>query len=176
MYEASPLVLTPQKASLILNKLIAVESMFSDYQPACEDVCGYCEQCWRRKATIVGKLISPSALVYEVWSDIDLVGIMYIHAVVPKHDALAEFTFWDGDLRGKSTIINRVLERAAFGEPLQLHRVTTEVPEHMYRLGKFLERKLGFTHEGTRKEAMRWRGRWQDVRIYGRLASANGKG
>jgi RimJ/RimL family protein N-acetyltransferase len=169
MYEAKPLELTEPKAHKILNECIKFETMFSDYQPACEKVCGYCAKCWARKATIAGHLVALNTLAYEVWNDAELVGIMYVRDIVPGHDALAEFTFWDRDLRGKAQIINNTLDRAVFGGDLKLHRVTTEVPVHMKALCNFIQKKLGFVREGVKREALLWHGHWEDVAIFGKL-------
>ena len=168
-YEATPLVLTPEKAHKILDELFKVETMFSDYQPACAELCGYCELCLNRKRAIVSNLWGPNSLAYEVWKDDELVGIIYFKDIVPGVDAMGELTFWDKDLRGKAGIINQVVDSIAFGDTLRLHRLTVHVPVKMKSLVRFLERKLGFEIEGTKREAMRWGGEWIDMVILGRV-------
>ncbi len=176
MYEAQPLELTPQKATKILEETFKIQSMFNDYQPACPDLCGQCILCMRRKYAIAANIWNPKALAYEVWKGADFVGIMYVRDIQPGHDALAEFTFWDKDLRGKSTIINQVLKKVVFGR-LGLHRVTVEVPHtrKLQGLRRFLLQKLGFVEEGTKREAKLYDGTWTDVKIYGKLADAESK-
>ena len=171
MYEAKPLTLTPQKAELIITKLAAVDTQFSDYQPACPDRCGHCEKCHNRALTIARKLTAPDACVWEVWSEDELVGIIYLTEIVVRQDAQAHFAFWDRkNMRGKRGLILKALERYAFGK-LKLHRVTIETPAHMTRLVRYLRDDLGFKWEGEKAEALRWRGKWENVVILGKVAN-----
>jgi hypothetical protein len=170
MYEVTPLRLNPTKSAEILNNLIRFETMFSDYQPACESVCGYCEKCIRRKMTVVSKLTALDAMAFEVWKDDRLVGILYITDIVAGHDAMAHFNFWDKDLRGKAGIINSAIDSFVFSGDLNLHRLTIQVPTWMKSLCRFVERKLDFQLEGTKKEVVLWQGEWRDVNIYGRVS------
>ena len=169
MLEAMPLRLTPEKATLILDSLIKHETMFSDYQPACPEVCGQCVLCWQRKAAVAHNIASPKAMVWEVWNDAELCGILWLADVVPGHDARCELAFWDGKLSGKAKLINSLFQGPVFGEPLNLHRVTVEIPRYMHALGRWLERRVGFQQEGIRREAMLKDGTWHDKLLYGKL-------
>jgi RimJ/RimL family protein N-acetyltransferase len=122
----------------------------------------------RRKSTIAGNLVRIGTAAWEVWDEEDMVGIMFLTDIVDRQDAQAHFAFWDKGLHGKSTIINRVLQGHVF-DGLGLHRVTVQIPAFMYKLGSFIERRLGFELEGTKREALLANGKWNDILIYGCL-------
>jgi RimJ/RimL family protein N-acetyltransferase len=170
MYESKLLTLTPQKAELIISELVKVDTQFSDYQPACKDRCGHCEMCAHRRYVIARKLTAPDACVWEVWRMGDLVGIIHLTDIVFRQDAQAHFAFWDKrNLRGKRGLLLKAIDKYAFGK-LQLHRITIEVPAHMYRLRRYLIEDLGFGHEGEKVEALRYNGKWENVVILGKVA------
>jgi RimJ/RimL family protein N-acetyltransferase len=171
MYESKLLTLTPQKAEKIITELCRFDTMFSDYQPACKDRCGHCELCAHRRYIIARNLTAPTACVWEVWSLDDLVGIISLTDITFRQDALAHFVFWDKrNLRGKRGLIVKAIDRYAFGK-LELHRITTEVPAHMYRLRNYLINDIGFQHEGEKVEALRWKGKWENIVILGKVNS-----
>lgn len=169
MYEARPLKLTPQKAEKILGEMLRIETMWNDYQKGCPEVCGECERCMRRKVAVVKNLVSLDSIIWEVWKGNEFVGILHLSDIVPGHDALAHFTFWDGDMRGKATLINRMVDEVAFNGGLNLHRITVQYPAHEHRMIGYLKRYLGFEEEGRLREAQLWRGKWEDVAILGRI-------
>jgi RimJ/RimL family protein N-acetyltransferase len=168
MYEVKPLTLTPQKAERIITELVKFETMFSDYQPACKDACGHCDICQNRAQTIARKLTALDCMAGEVWKDDDFIGIIYLTDIVVGQDARAEIALWDGDLRGKAGIINMAIDRYAF-DMLGVHRVTTEVPEHMHRFISYLKRYVGFHIEGVRRESLKWKGKWENTVILGKI-------
>lgn len=166
----------PDKVSYILRSLASHENMFNDYQRGCDDLCFDCTRCKARLVQVASTLASPRAAVWEVWP-LDVsengrpIGILYLTDIVPGTDALSHFNFFDGKLRGKASIMESVIEQHVFGK-LDLHRITTTVPEHAHAMGKWLERHLGFSREGTKREAMLWHDEWEDLHIYGRVREA----
>lgn len=88
----------------------------------------------------------PQHLVWEVWRGEELVGILLLHRITPKVDALLHFVFFDRNLVGKVRMLRRFL-RTCF-EELGFQRISMEVPEPVEKLVSFARRKLFFKYEG----------------------------
>lgn len=161
-----------ESLSRIFREMLHYDSLFTDYQPMCDDECGRadCEDCGRRIASIIAALSDPNSIVWEVWTDEDdpnLTGVLYLTRVVDRCDALAHYLFFDGKLTDKTALLNEMIENVF--RTLKLHRLTVEVPAYAHALLRHATRKLGFHEEGERREAVRWNGEWWSVHILGRL-------
>lgn len=189
-YEAIPLTATPERAEIvskILRQSAAHDTIFTDYQRACEDKCFDCDRCLTAIRTVARRLSNPNAMAWEVWKlgEVDLVGILYVTRVNPGVDAEAHYVFFDGKLADKTELIERVInwtfsEHGDWWEPLQ--RLTVKVPEFAFALARHAHKRLGFggpieyEHgdttieiEGRKRNAGRWRGDPVDKLILGRL-------
>ena len=71
--------------------------------------------------------------------------------------------------RGLGTEAVRLIVRYAF-ESVLLHRIELEVYAFNPRARHVYER-VGFVHEGTRRDALRWDGEWVDAHVMALLAS-----
>lgn len=192
LYEALPFAPTLERASVgskILRSLCKYETLFTDYERACPALCMECPACERRREAVVRTLLDPYARVWEVWrfgADADIVGILYLTRVVPGCDAYAHYVFFDGDLRGKSHLIEEMIQWAFTDHAdegwIALKRLTVEVPDYAFALARHATKVLGFggafTHrvgrhsipvEGVRRAALRWRDQDRDILILGRL-------
>lgn len=182
----------------IVRKAASMETLFTDFQPACRPLCNditKCEQCADRMRAVANALSDPTARVWEVWkNDSDeVVGILYLTKIIPGCDALAHYVFFDGDLQGKTELLNDMI-RWCFAEHedwIPLRRITVEIPTYAFSQAKHATRKLGFggqfkfrhnrkrgsgawkaddvSVEGVRRSAIRWRGEDADLLVLGRL-------
>ncbi|KKM07364.1 hypothetical protein LCGC14_1734690, partial [marine sediment metagenome] len=87
-FDIFPLVLADSRSFVydkIIYELVAHETLFTDYNRACENRCMECKTCARAIRAVTNALIHPDAMVWEVWSMgdiVDLAGILYITDVV----------------------------------------------------------------------------------------------
>lgn len=107
-----------------------------------------------------------------VWAEIvrvtddSPIGVGYLTDVIVHFDADAHFALWDGIAQGREPIFIELM-RWAF-DRYDLHRMTAEIPAHM--LGTIrMTKRLGFTEEGTRRDANLHKGGWVDAKIFGIL-------
>lgn len=105
--------------------------------------------------------IYPNGIVYEV----DDVGILYLTNIRPTC-ALAHFTFWDRRIRGREGLIREMLKYAF--EEFGFHRIEAEVALYSNAAMRAVER-IGFTKEGRKRKATRYKGEWFDLNFYSML-------
>lgn len=112
--------------------------------------------------------VDSSAVWAEIIREGDnrIIGSMFLTEVVLKHDAVGHFTFWDKVASGREPILWRALEWV-FGR-YDLQRVTIQIPQYQSGLKRFIE-KVGFILEGTRRGAIRHKGVWVNLDMYGML-------
>lgn len=196
MYEVMPLKDTPERAHImeeLLRKTLQFDTAFSDYKEPCEEECfrekpltEFCEKCaTRMKVAGIGLV---SGLVWEVWKTgedpSELVGFIRISDLKLGQDGKAHYIFFDHDLRGKTSVIEEIIEWA-FSErenwkPLQ--RLSVEVPSFAFALARHATKKLGFggpfqytLHgkkipvEGVKRNAIEWKGKQCDMLHLGLL-------
>lgn len=183
IYEALPFRPTPERASItndILRKLAAHETLFTDYERACPDLCMTCALCKERIQIILRGLFDPYSRVWEVWrSDGELAGVLSLSRIVPGGDALAHYVFFDGRLRDKTEVLESAIQWAFTDHPgwTALRRISVEVPDFAFALARHASRYLGFggsfqhsgLHvEGVRPRSILWRGRERDILLLGR--------
>lgn len=162
-----------------MDGIVAHESIFTDYVSD-DDT---------KKLTVASFLTKPDSVVWEVWRTehslpVDVVGILYLTRVRWGQEAVAHYVFFDGDLRGKTSIINEIIGWCFEDHPERnwkaLNRLTVEIPDVWYALAKHAHFKLGFggkfRHrignrtlevEGIKRGAVLWRGEMRDVLILG---------
>lgn len=201
VYEAFPMTVTQERSEIlskVMRGICGVESVFSDYQRVCEEKCyvgkpvdEMCELCAGRMTMVANSLLRPDALVWEVWKDGTLSGVIRFSGVRRGEDATAHYVFLDSDLRGKTGVMRSVIEWAFADHPesnwIALRRLTIEVPDFAYALARHASRKLGFGGpftwklpeggpnvqvEGVRQAAVPWRGERRDLLILGLMNSA----
>ena len=90
-------------------------------------------------------LTDPGQIIYEVWRDQEIVGVVWLARIVPRVDALLRFAFFDKDLVGKRKLLQNFIG-FCFRE-LGLNRLSMEVPEGI-RLERFCRKVLRFRLEG----------------------------
>lgn len=115
-------------------------------------------------------LMDPRAIWLEVsveGEDVP-VGVMYITSVKPYHEADGHFAFWDSQGRGREPLVLYIAEWLM--DRFQLHRINAYVPEYQKGVRRFIER-LGFVHEGVKREAVLYKEHRLPLHIYGILRS-----
>jgi hypothetical protein len=193
-YLAIPLNPQPHRAqviSTIMRELVKLETVFTDYEKGCEQVCFACEKCTNAMLNVIAMLTHPQARAWEVWAhenadDPRIVGLLYLTGVVPGENAFAHYAFFDRKLVDKTELIEGMIQWAFEDHPEQgwrgLPRLSVEIPEHAFALATHANRKLQFGGdftvkcgrakirvEGVRRRSVRWRGRDENVLLMGRL-------
>jgi len=95
-----------------------------------------------RRIAAAAALVSPRNYVCEVWRGGEIVGILVVQNILPHLEAQIHFVFFDGNLVGRRTWCQSVLEQ------FDLQRLIILIPEHVETLIRFARVKLGFRYEG----------------------------
>ena len=111
---------------------------------------------------------APNSVWWEVFhvEQNKPVGLFYLSKIIPYFDAHGHFTFWDSVGRGREGLAMETL-RHIF-QRYDLPRVTAEVPVYQRGTIRFIER-LGFTHEGERRNGVLYKDEWTNQALYGML-------
>jgi len=149
--------LTPQKIQELWIEYSQHDTLFSDY------TLGKVEP-------FLDVLLASNAIYAEIYSidDEAPIGAMMMNRVLRNFDALAHFTLWNGKARGKEPLFLEMM-RLWMGE-FNLHRLSVEVTAHSKGVIRMIER-LGFQHEGTRREGSIHKEVWVDLEMYGIMES-----
>lgn len=94
------------------------------------------------------------------------VGVAYITAVKPGHEADAHFAFWDSRGRGREPLVLFLAEWVM--DRYHLHRLNAAVPAYQHGVLRFTER-LGFRREGAKREAVLYKGSRGPLILFGIL-------
>jgi RimJ/RimL family protein N-acetyltransferase len=150
-YIALPLTLTPMpKVSFILDRLVAHDSYWSDYQAG-------------RREIAASLLTDTNNIVLEIWRKNDPtpeaqpVGLVMFTHITPYTDCQFHPIFFDGQLSnalGKRNILLSLLSWAF--RALQVERVSAEIPEFAGPLIHYARKKLGFRFEAEGRSIERW--------------------
>lgn len=103
--------------------------------------------------------VTSNGLIWQV----DDVGIFYLTDIRPGYEALAHFNFWDQKFNGRRELCREMLKYifTRFG----FHRIVTEVAMYATKSLSAVE-WIGFTKEGRKREAVKYKGEWWDVALY----------
>lgn len=179
----------------IVRGICKFETVFSDFQRGCEEGCTQekpvaemCEECQRQMATVVAALAAPNSLTWEVWETSGdtpaLAGVVYVTNIRPGEDATGHYVFFDGKLADKTETLRAIIAWLFESHDgwTALRRLTVEIPAYSFAVARHAARKLGFggpfNHrlkgatvpvEGVKREAIRWRGKYEDLLIMGKL-------
>ena len=91
-------------------------------------------------------------------------GILVMNKIMPGIRAEAHLTFWDRKFSPKVDIIKECLIWA-FME-FDLYRIEVRSPEYAKAVHRILQKKLGFTHEGTLRHMNWYKGCLIDYHIF----------
>lgn len=95
-------------------------------------------------AKLYADMLAGQGMLWGVWRDADIVGIINLGDIVPHTDAICHFIFFDHRLADKRDLCVSAM-RWAF-DRFDLHRLSVEIPTYARALVKFA-RKLGFRYE-----------------------------
>ena len=90
-----------------------------------------------------------TGMLWGVWRDATIVGIINIGDIVPRTDGRCHFIFFDHKLADKRALCLSLMAWAF--ERFELHRLSAEIPTYARALAKFA-RKLGFRYEAEGRE------------------------
>ncbi len=149
--------LTPQKIQELWIESSRHDTLFSDHTRG-------------KVEPFLDVLFASNAIVAEVYdiSEELPIGSMMMNRIIRNFDGLAHFTLWSGKVRGKEPLFLEMM-RMWMGE-FNLRRLSIEVVGHGKGLIRMIER-LGFQHEGTRREGSIHKDVWIDLEMYGILES-----
>jgi RimJ/RimL family protein N-acetyltransferase len=149
--------LTPQKIQELWIECSQHDTLFSDYTRG-------------KVEPFLDVLFANNAVQAEIYSidDETPIGSAMMNRVLPNFDALAHFTIWNGRARGKEPLFLEMMRM--WMSEFNLRRLSTEVTGHSKGLIRMINR-LGFRHEGTRREGSIHKGAWIDLEMYGILES-----
>ena len=175
------------KSSMVLSRLAAHPTFFSDYERGCAGKCaGFCtnktQKCEIIKKAIIKTLQLPDTLVWEVHKQtaeaLDFVGILRLSRITVGCDATCHYFFFDGKLNDKTDLLKE-WKTWAFGDHEgwpALHRITIQIPSDAFALARHAQKHLGFggqfSHtykgntisvEGVTTDAVLRNGQWLDV-------------
>lgn len=115
---------------------------------------------------MAARLTDPHNLVWEVWQNGSLCGILVWDHLVERVDARWHFAFFDDALAARADFLRDCIQRhfaAGF------ERLSLEIPAHMSVLQSFAKRRLGFRPEGVRTRAYFDGATWHNVAQFVRL-------
>lgn len=149
--------LTPQKIQELWIECSQHDTLFTDY------TLGKVEP-------FLDIMLASNAVVTEIYDieDETPVGSMMLNRVIQNFDALGHFTLWNGRAKGKEPLFFEMM-RVWMAE-FNLNRISVEVTGHSKGVIRMVER-LGFQHEGTRRQGSLHKGVWVDLEMYGILGS-----
>jgi hypothetical protein len=161
-----------------MQELSKFDTIFTDYQRG--DT-----RLW----AVANVLTKPNSMAWEVWRyendiPVDICGILYLTDITVGQDAVAHYVFFDGKLRSKTELMQRVLDWIFTDHEdwRALQRVTVQIPDFAFALARYAQKYLGFSGpfkhkiagktlkvEGVKRGAVLWRGKPRDLMILGKL-------
>lgn len=91
-------------------------------------------------------------------------GIMFLQKIRPGLRAEVHVSFWDHKLSAHKDLFQMCLIWAF--ATFELERIETYIGSHERAVRKFIEKRMGFTHEGTLRSYVKHDGRFIDVEVY----------
>ena len=167
VYEAYPLTFdlssvealahSSWKNTIILGRIAAHSTFFTDYTRGCDGECGnFCTnlspRCAAVKQATAAVLMKPDSIAWEVWTKertgeaVDFVGILRLDRIILGCDAVAHYFFFDRKLRDKGPLIE-AWHNWGFSDSEEwqgLHRATLEIPSHSHILARHAQKRIGF--------------------------------
>jgi len=133
------LLSNPPKTGYILDRMVEHENWWSEFQKG-------------RREAAAGLVTDPANVIFEVWHEADIVGLVLLTHIVPQVDARLHFIFFDGKLNnllGKTRLLRAVMAWAF--DRIPLYRMSAETPEYEHALIDYARRKLGFRFEAENR-------------------------
>jgi hypothetical protein len=152
-WEVKQLGLTWEKVDLIWDLLQSYRSIFSDLTRG-------------DKQNFVRLLGTPDTFWLEAFENGKLNALIYFTGLENSVEATGHLIVLDREAASKVELIKRVA-RYVF-DHFPINRITAPTPAIYFATIRMLK-KAGFTHEGSKRQAVLISGRWHDLDIYGLL-------
>ena len=149
--------LSPKKISSLWNEFKSHDVLFTDYTAG-------------KLEPFLHSLINPRSVWVEIF-DIEedkAIGIMMATSILPNFDAEGHFTIWNGRASGKELVVLKSIKWIF--DRYNLHRMTAPVPGYQKGVIRFIKR-LGFEHEGEKRESVLMGDRWIGLVQFGMTRS-----
>jgi len=117
------------------------------------------EDDMRDPEVFLKQFLAPDAVILE---HVD--GIMFLQRIRPKLRAEVHVSFWDHKLSAHADLFLRCLVWAM--GTFDLERIETYIGANERAVKRFVEKRMGFTHEGTLRSYVLHDGRYLDVDVY----------
>jgi hypothetical protein len=145
------LTLTPEKLDVLWKLIQRHSTLFSDLTRGDDE-------------NFIRAITAPNTLWYEVLKYDTVVGLVWFGETHQIVDCVVHLVFFDRMPSEKVPVLKELLKWMFDSFPLQ--RMTATPPEIYFRTIKVLER-LGFTREGTKREAVLIGGKWINQALFG---------
>ena len=151
-WEVKEMVLTWDKVEHLWETMKKYKTLFSDLTR--NDFSNFFKSITR-----------PNTLWFEVWNgNSEIVGLVWLSDIEMTVDGSAHMVFFDRQPAEKQLVCQALIKWVFKHYPL--HRVTVTTPAIYFATQRML-RRMGFTLEGTKREAVLMDGKWVDVQFYG---------
>lgn len=140
------LTANPWKLKEIWDRIKGYDSIFgNDYM--------------RSEVTYMGQFLQPDTVVLEMAG-----GIILLTHIVHGLRCEVHFIFWDHKLSPKRELFNELLIWTFL--TFDLYRIETFVASYARSVMRFVEKKMGFTYEGTMRNRIIHRGVPANLKVY----------
>ena len=145
--------LTPAKIRDLWIEYAKHDVLFSDYTVG-------------KVEPFVTAIFNPRSFWFELFdlNKSKAIGLAMLTDIIPQYDAKGHFAFWDKIGSGRETLIWELME-ICFDE-FDLHRMTVETPAYQRGTIRSIKR-LGFTHEGEKREGVFHKSTWINMMLFG---------
>lgn len=109
-------------------------------------------------------LLSPGVMIFLVSCEEEPVGILYADQVREGIDARVHYLFWDRHPKGRQRLLLTAMRW--FLDTFELHRFNMEIPVYAFAALRRMK-KMGIRIEGRRRQGIFFRGKWQDLLLFG---------
>ena len=145
--------LTPVKIRDLWIEYAKHDVLFSDYTVG-------------KVEPFVTAIFNPRSYWFELFdlSRSKAIGLAMLTDIIPQYDAKGHFAFWDKIGSGREKLIWELMD-ICFDE-FDLHRMTVETPAYQRGTIRSIKR-LGFTHEGEKREGVFHKSTWINMMLFG---------
>lgn len=91
-------------------------------------------------------------------------GIIIIQKIAPTVSAEAHFIFWDHKMSARLETLKDVMVWAFL--TFELERMSTTIADYAKAVRRFVEKKMGWVYEGTKRNCIRHQGRMVSMHMY----------
>jgi hypothetical protein len=154
-WQVKEMVLTWEKVDALWEVLKGFRSIFSDITR--DD-----------RSNFQRLLLLPDSYWLEGYESAQLNALMYFTGLNAGHEATAHMLVLDRDTSTKDILLKATAKWIFDHFPI--NRILAPTPQIYFATTRLLKR-VGFKHEGTKRQAVLLQGRWCDIELFGLLRS-----